>query len=61
MHLADAFIQSNLHCIQGAFYQFMHSLEIEPMTLMLLLPSITLLSYKFLKSVTLMHIYIVKM
>ncbi len=32
MHLADAFIRGDVHCI----YQFMHSLEIKPMTLALL-------------------------
>ncbi len=34
MHLADAFIQSNLHCIQAIhfFYQYVRSLGIEPTT-----------------------------
>ncbi len=39
MHLADAFIQSDLHCIQGTvstFYQLLLSLGIEPMILALL-------------------------
>ncbi len=34
MHLADAFIQSDLHCIQvtvSTFYQLLLSLGIEPM------------------------------
>ncbi len=36
MHLADAFIQSDLHCIQvtvSTFYQLLLSLGIEPMIL----------------------------
>ncbi len=34
MHLADAFIQSDLQCIQAihVFYQYVCSLGIEPMT-----------------------------
>lgn len=37
LHLADAFIQMNLHCIQGrCLCQFMHSLRSEPRTLLLL-------------------------
>ncbi len=39
MHLADAFIQSDLHCIQvtvSTFYQLLLSLGIEPMILALL-------------------------
>lgn len=35
MHLADAFILSDLHCIQS-IDQFRHLLGIEPMTLLLL-------------------------
>ncbi len=38
MHLADAFIQSDLHCIQVTvlhFYQLLLSLGIEPMILAL--------------------------
>ncbi len=41
MHLADAFIQSDLHCIQVTvftFYQLLLSLGIEPMILALLAP-----------------------
>ncbi len=44
MHLADAFIQSDLHCIQvtvSTFYQLLLSLGIEPMILALLLPCST--------------------
>ncbi len=44
MHLADAFIQSDLHCIQGTvstFYQLLLSLGIEPMILALLAPCST--------------------
>ncbi len=44
MHLADAFIQSNLHCIQvtvSTFYQLLLSLGIEPMILALLAPCST--------------------
>lgn len=38
--MADAYILSNLHCIQHIqdIHQFMHSLEIKPMTLALLAP-----------------------
>ncbi len=46
MHLADAFIQSDLHCIQVAvfltFYQLLLSLGIEPMILALLTPCSTI-------------------
>ncbi len=45
MHLADAFIQSNLHCIQVTvytFYQLLLSLGIEPMILALLAPCSTI-------------------
>ncbi len=44
MHLADAFIQSDLHCIQvtvSTFYQLLLSLGIEPMILALLTPCST--------------------
>ncbi len=44
MHLADAFIQSDLHCIQVTvvtFYQLLPSLGIEPMILALLAPCST--------------------
>ncbi len=44
MHLADAFIQSDLHCIQvtvSTFYQILLSLGIEPMILALLTPCST--------------------
>ncbi len=44
MHLADAFIQSNLHCIQvtvSTFDQLLLSLGIEPMILALLAPCST--------------------
>ncbi len=44
MHLADAFIQSDLHCIQvtvSTFYQLLLSLGIEPMILALLEPCST--------------------
>ncbi len=44
MHLADAFIQSDLHCIQVTvftFYQLLLSLGIEPMILALLAPCST--------------------
>ncbi len=44
MHLADAFIQSDLHCIQvtvSTFYQLLLSLGIEPMILALLAPCST--------------------
>ncbi len=43
-HLADAFIQSDLHCIQvtvSTFYQLLLSLGIEPMILALLAPCST--------------------
>ncbi len=36
MHLADAFIQSDLHCIQAIFYMFIHvflSVCVFPVTL----------------------------
>ncbi len=45
MHLADAFIQSDLHSIQVTvftFYQFLLSLGIEPMILALLAPCSTI-------------------
>lgn len=45
LHLADNFIKSDLHCIQGThlfFYQFMLSLGIEHVTLVLLAPCLTL-------------------
>ncbi len=42
MHLADAFIQSDLHCIQVTFYQLLLSLGIEPMILALLAPCSTI-------------------
>ncbi len=47
MHLADAFIQSDLHCIQVTvffftFYQLLLSLGIEPMILVLLAPCFTI-------------------
>ncbi len=45
MHLADAFIQSDLHCIQVTvftFYQLLLSLGIEPMILALLVPCSTI-------------------
>ncbi len=42
MHLADAFIQSDLHFIQvSTFYQLLLSLGIEPMILALLVPCST--------------------
>ncbi len=44
-HLADAFIQSDLHCIQVTvftFYQLLLSLGIEPMILALLAPCSTI-------------------
>ncbi len=44
IHLADAFIQSDLHCIQVTvftFYQLLLSLGIEPMILALLAPCST--------------------
>ncbi len=44
MHLADAFIQSDLHCIQvtvSTVYQLLLSLGIEPMILALLAPCST--------------------
>ncbi len=44
MHLADAFIQSDLHCIQvtvSTFYQLLRSLGIEPMIMALLAPCST--------------------
>ncbi len=44
MHFADAFIQSDLHCIQvtvSTFYQLLLSLGIEPMLLALLVPCST--------------------
>ncbi len=44
IHLADAFIQSDLHCIQvtvSKFYQLLLSLGIEPMILALLAPCST--------------------
>ncbi len=44
LHLADAFIQSDLHCIQvtvSTFYQVLLSLGIEPMILALLAPCST--------------------
>ncbi len=44
MHLADTFIQSDLHCIQvtvSTFYQLLLSLGIEPMILALLAPCST--------------------
>ncbi len=46
MHLADTFIQSDLHCIQVTvflhFYQLLLSLGIEPMILALLVPCSTI-------------------
>ncbi len=42
MHLADAFIQSDLHCIQVTVYQLLLSLGIEPMILALLAPCSTI-------------------
>ncbi len=47
LHLADAFIQSDLHCIQVTvstffFYQLLLSLGIEPMILALLAPCSTI-------------------
>ncbi len=45
MHLADAFIQSDLHCIEVTgftFYQLLLSLGIEPMILALLAPCSTI-------------------
>ncbi len=45
MHLADAFIQSDLHCIQVTvftFDQLLLSLGIEPMILSLLAPCSTI-------------------
>ncbi len=46
MHLADAFIQSDLHCIQVTvfftFYQLLLSLGIKPMILALLAPCSTI-------------------
>ncbi len=44
MHLADAFIQSDLHCIQvtvSTFYQLLLSLGLKPMILALLAPCST--------------------
>ncbi len=44
LHLSDAFIQSDLHCIQvtvSTFYQLLLSLGIEPMILALLAPCST--------------------
>ncbi len=45
MHLADDFIQSDLHCIQVTvlhFYQLLFSLGIKPMILALLAPCSTI-------------------
>ncbi len=44
LHLSDAFIQSDLHCVQvtvSTFYQLLPSLRIEPMILALLAPCST--------------------
>ncbi len=44
LHLADAFIQSDLHCIQvtvSTFYQLLLSLGIKPIILALLVPCST--------------------
>lgn len=43
MQFAEAFIQSKFHCIQ-TFYQFIHSIRIEPMTVVLIAHS-SFLSY----------------
>ncbi len=42
MHLADAFIQSDLHCIQVTVYQLLLSLGLKPMILALLAPCSTI-------------------
>ncbi len=49
MHLADAFIQSDLHCIQvtvSTFYQLLLSLGIEPMILAVASAMLYQLSYR---------------
>ncbi len=49
MHLADAFIQSDLHCIKvkvSTFYQLLLSLGIEPMTHGIIYQLIYLLVFK---------------
>ncbi len=62
MHLADAFIQSDLHCIQVTvftFDQLLLSLGIEPMILALLAPCSTIWATgKFQKATENIYIYI---
>ncbi len=59
MHLSDAFIQSDLHCIQVTvftFNQLLLSLGIEPMILALLAPCSTIwATEKLLKRIYLMQ------
>ncbi len=59
VHLADAFIQRHLHCIQGTLYQFLFCLEIEPRTLALFL--LYCLSFRkdeqFFKKILKIYIY----
>ncbi len=58
--LADAFIQSDLHCIQvtvSTFYQLLLSLGIEPMILALLTPCSTSWAAEKLLQDILLHIF----
>ncbi len=57
MHLADAFIQSDLHCIQVTvftFYQLLLSLGIKPMILALLAPRSTIWATDYLQIMVLL-------
>ncbi len=59
MHLADAFIQSDLHCIQVTvftFDQLLLSLGIEPMILALLAPCSTIWAIGKLKGLLIVGI-----
>ncbi len=60
MHLADAFIQSDLHCVQvtvSTFYQLLLSLGIEPMILALLAPCSTSWATGKLIEMSMVNIY----
>ncbi len=63
MHLADAFIQSDLQCIQvtvSTFYQLLLSLGIEPMILALANAMLYQLSYRKVYCACILYLKLLK-
>jgi len=58
IHLPDAFIQSDFHCICTHSYQFLLSLGIESMTLVLQLASNNSLLFELQESYSLSHLFV---